>query len=196
MSSFVAFLSGADQYGRWVPDSEVTASAYLGGSTVDFSQALFKYPVPWFWSQETTGLWWQPRCKNVESDGSKWFIFRLPHGFSENNPITSLYHFHKASLLVYESFFPGMFFLFSNHFRNCFQVFIETSKRNSPATGIFWPKPFSIQTSAENNPPISEAPCDLPCFLFWPLKKNMGHLQINILSTNYCSVTWPKKPPT
>ena len=47
MSSFVAFLSGADQYGRWVPEQEITASAYLGGSTVDFSQALFKYPVPW-----------------------------------------------------------------------------------------------------------------------------------------------------
>ena len=46
MSSFVAFLSGADQYGRWVPEEEVTASAYLGGSTVDFSQALFKFPVP------------------------------------------------------------------------------------------------------------------------------------------------------
>lgn len=46
MSSFVAFLSGADQYGRWVPSEEVTASAYLGGSTVDFSQALFKHPVP------------------------------------------------------------------------------------------------------------------------------------------------------
>lgn len=49
MSSFVAFLSGADQYGRWVPSEEVTASAYLGGSTVDFSQALFKHPVPLRW---------------------------------------------------------------------------------------------------------------------------------------------------
>ena len=47
MSSFVAFLSGADQYGRWVPEAEVTASAYLGGSTVDFSQALFKHPATW-----------------------------------------------------------------------------------------------------------------------------------------------------
>lgn len=46
MSSFVAFLSGADQYGRWVPEAEVAASAYLGGSTVDFSQALFKHPEP------------------------------------------------------------------------------------------------------------------------------------------------------
>ena len=35
MSSFVAFLSGADQYGRWVPEPEIAASAYLGGSTVD-----------------------------------------------------------------------------------------------------------------------------------------------------------------
>lgn len=49
MSSFVAFLSGADQYGRWVPSEEVTASAYLGGSAVDFSQALFKHPVPLRW---------------------------------------------------------------------------------------------------------------------------------------------------
>jgi len=45
MSSFVGFLSGADKYGRWVPESEVTASAYLGGATVDFSQALFQHPV-------------------------------------------------------------------------------------------------------------------------------------------------------
>ncbi|CAE7753288.1 unnamed protein product [Symbiodinium pilosum] len=45
MSSFVAFFSGADKYGRWVPDSEITASAYLGGATVDFSQALFQHPV-------------------------------------------------------------------------------------------------------------------------------------------------------
>ncbi|CAE7752566.1 betA [Symbiodinium sp. CCMP2456] len=45
MASFVGFLSGADKYGRWVPDSEITASAYLGGSTVDFSQALFQHPV-------------------------------------------------------------------------------------------------------------------------------------------------------
>ena len=45
MASFVGFLSGADKYGRWVPESEVTASAYLGGSTVDFSQALFQHPA-------------------------------------------------------------------------------------------------------------------------------------------------------
>jgi len=45
MASFVGFLSGADKYGRWVPDSEITASAYLGGSTVDLSQALFQHPV-------------------------------------------------------------------------------------------------------------------------------------------------------
>ena len=58
MSSFVAFLSGADQYGRWVPEQEIAASAYLGGSTVDFSQALFKYPVPGRWSIGHRGVSW------------------------------------------------------------------------------------------------------------------------------------------
>lgn len=72
MSSFVAFLSGADQYGRWVPSEEVTASAYLGGSTVDFSQALFKHPVitirsTAFWGSVTLIV---PPNVAVEQDGS------------------------------------------------------------------------------------------------------------------------------
>lgn len=72
MSSFVAFLSGADQYGRWVPDEEVTASAYLGGSTVDFSQALFEHPVitirsTAFWGSVTLIV---PPNVKVEQDGA------------------------------------------------------------------------------------------------------------------------------
>eukprot|EP00438_Fugacium_kawagutii_P031362 Skav216008 [mRNA] locus=scaffold833:218355:224330:+ [translate_table: standard] len=71
-SSFVAFLGGADKYGRWVPEEEIAASAYLGGSTVDFSQALFKYPVitmrsTAFWGSVTVIV---PPNVAVEQDGS------------------------------------------------------------------------------------------------------------------------------
>eukprot|EP00930_Biecheleria_cincta_P083379 TRINITY_DN72963_c0_g1_i1.p1 TRINITY_DN72963_c0_g1~~TRINITY_DN72963_c0_g1_i1.p1 ORF type:complete len:266 (+),score=54.61 TRINITY_DN72963_c0_g1_i1:68-799(+) len=44
-SSFFGFLHGADQYGRWVPQPVLKAKAILGGSTLDFSQALFVHPV-------------------------------------------------------------------------------------------------------------------------------------------------------
>mmetsp|Transcript_42330 Transcript_42330/g.78859 ORF Transcript_42330/g.78859 Transcript_42330/m.78859 type:complete len:165 (+) Transcript_42330:45-539(+) len=41
MSSFSGILGASNQYGRWVPDQEITVKAFAGGSTVDFSQALF-----------------------------------------------------------------------------------------------------------------------------------------------------------
>jgi len=44
-SSFFGFLHGADQYGRWVPEPVLKAKAIVGGSTLDFSQALFVHPV-------------------------------------------------------------------------------------------------------------------------------------------------------
>lgn len=44
-SSFFGFLRGADQYGRWVPEPVLKAKAIVGGSTLDFSQALFVHPV-------------------------------------------------------------------------------------------------------------------------------------------------------
>lgn len=44
-SSFFGFLHGADQYGRWVPGPVLNAKAVVGGSTLDFSQALFVHPV-------------------------------------------------------------------------------------------------------------------------------------------------------
>jgi len=44
-SSFFGFLCGADQYGRWVPEPVLKAKAIVGGSTLDFSQALFVHPV-------------------------------------------------------------------------------------------------------------------------------------------------------
>jgi len=44
-SSFFGFLRGADQYGRWVPEPVLKAKAVVGGSTLDFSQALFVHPV-------------------------------------------------------------------------------------------------------------------------------------------------------
>jgi len=45
MTSFVGFLHGANKYGRWVPEAELKARAIVGGSTLDFSQALFTHPV-------------------------------------------------------------------------------------------------------------------------------------------------------
>ena len=47
MSSFVGFLSGADKYGRWVPDSEVTASAYLGGTLLKQAVQLPRVASCW-----------------------------------------------------------------------------------------------------------------------------------------------------
>jgi len=44
MSRFVGFMNGKSQYGRWVPEKEITARAIMGGSTVDFSQAIFTHP--------------------------------------------------------------------------------------------------------------------------------------------------------
>eukprot|EP00439_Symbiodinium_sp_Y106_P047447 s2623_g6.t1 len=41
MSSFSGILGASNQYGRWVPEQEITVKAIAGGSTVDFSQALF-----------------------------------------------------------------------------------------------------------------------------------------------------------
>jgi len=41
MSRFVGFLNGANQYGRWIPESQIKARAIAGGATIDFSQALF-----------------------------------------------------------------------------------------------------------------------------------------------------------
>eukprot|EP00434_Breviolum_minutum_P033447 symbB.v1.2.029594.t1/scaffold3261.1/size60078/2 len=43
MSSFSGILGAKNQYGRWVPEQELNVKAIAGGSTVDFSQALFKY---------------------------------------------------------------------------------------------------------------------------------------------------------
>jgi len=45
MSNFFGFLSGANQYGRWVPEPVIKAKAIAGGSTLDFSQAIFVHPV-------------------------------------------------------------------------------------------------------------------------------------------------------
>lgn len=42
---FNGFMSGANQFGRWVPDKEIHARAFMGGSTIDFSHALFTEPV-------------------------------------------------------------------------------------------------------------------------------------------------------
>eukprot|EP00437_Effrenium_voratum_P036607 CAMPEP_0181462006 /NCGR_PEP_ID=MMETSP1110-20121109/34170_1 /TAXON_ID=174948 /ORGANISM="Symbiodinium sp., Strain CCMP421" /LENGTH=163 /DNA_ID=CAMNT_0023586647 /DNA_START=39 /DNA_END=530 /DNA_ORIENTATION=+ len=41
MSSFSGILGASNQYGRWVPEQEITVKAIAGGSTIDFSQALF-----------------------------------------------------------------------------------------------------------------------------------------------------------
>ncbi|CAE7565681.1 unnamed protein product, partial [Symbiodinium natans] len=43
MSRFSGILGASNQYGRWVPDQEITVKAIAGGSTVDFSQALFTH---------------------------------------------------------------------------------------------------------------------------------------------------------
>jgi len=43
--SFNGFLSGASQYGRWIPEKEMYVRAFMGGSTVDFSHALFTDPI-------------------------------------------------------------------------------------------------------------------------------------------------------
>mmetsp|Transcript_97016 Transcript_97016/g.172678 ORF Transcript_97016/g.172678 Transcript_97016/m.172678 type:complete len:257 (-) Transcript_97016:179-949(-) len=70
-SSFFGFLRGADQYGRWVPQQVVSAKAIAGGSTLDFSQALFVYPVITvhahaFWGGVTLVV---PPNVRVEQDG-------------------------------------------------------------------------------------------------------------------------------
>eukprot|EP00913_Durusdinium_trenchii_P017615 g16555.t1 len=44
MSKFVGVLSGANQYGRWIPEPEIKARAFAGAATLDFSQALFIHP--------------------------------------------------------------------------------------------------------------------------------------------------------
>mmetsp|Transcript_8522 Transcript_8522/g.18163 ORF Transcript_8522/g.18163 Transcript_8522/m.18163 type:complete len:202 (-) Transcript_8522:164-769(-) len=44
-TKFTGFMSGAGQYGRWVPPAEISAKAIMGGATVDFSQALFTHSV-------------------------------------------------------------------------------------------------------------------------------------------------------
>jgi len=43
MSRFVGFMRGRSQYGRWVPEQDITARAVLGGATIDFSQAIFTH---------------------------------------------------------------------------------------------------------------------------------------------------------
>jgi len=52
--TFNGFLSGASKLGRWVPEAELKARAIAGGSTVDFSQALFIHPVI---TVRTTAFW-------------------------------------------------------------------------------------------------------------------------------------------
>ena len=71
MSSFFGFLQGANQYGRWVPEPEIKAKALAGGSTLDFSQALFTHPVITvhacaFWGGVTIIV---PPNVNVEQNG-------------------------------------------------------------------------------------------------------------------------------
>jgi len=71
MSSFFGFLHGANQYGRWVPQPEIKAKALAGGSTLDFSQALFTHPVITvhacaFWGGVTVIV---PPNVNVEQNG-------------------------------------------------------------------------------------------------------------------------------
>merc|ERR1719454_1170072 len=55
MSRFVGFMNGKNQYGRWVPEKEITARAIMGGSTVDFSQAIFTHPEYTIYSKALWG---------------------------------------------------------------------------------------------------------------------------------------------
>mmetsp|Transcript_116145 Transcript_116145/g.375287 ORF Transcript_116145/g.375287 Transcript_116145/m.375287 type:complete len:279 (+) Transcript_116145:64-900(+) len=71
MSRFVGFLKGADQYGRWVPEAEITARGVMGAATIDFSQALFTHSVikiytKAFWGGVTIIV---PPGVSVEQDG-------------------------------------------------------------------------------------------------------------------------------
>eukprot|EP00490_Sorites_sp_Unknown_P029212 CAMPEP_0114654852 /NCGR_PEP_ID=MMETSP0191-20121206/10717_1 /TAXON_ID=126664 /ORGANISM="Sorites sp." /LENGTH=250 /DNA_ID=CAMNT_0001870399 /DNA_START=57 /DNA_END=804 /DNA_ORIENTATION=+ len=43
-SKFVGVLSGANKFGRWVPEPEIKARAVAGAANLDFSQALFVHP--------------------------------------------------------------------------------------------------------------------------------------------------------
>lgn len=42
---FNGFMSGAQQFGRWVPEKEMYARGVMGGATIDFSHALFRESV-------------------------------------------------------------------------------------------------------------------------------------------------------
>jgi len=44
-NSFNGILCGANKYGRWIPEREIYAQAFMGGSTIDFSHAIFIEPV-------------------------------------------------------------------------------------------------------------------------------------------------------
>mmetsp|Transcript_58754 Transcript_58754/g.110060 ORF Transcript_58754/g.110060 Transcript_58754/m.110060 type:complete len:206 (+) Transcript_58754:45-662(+) len=44
-TKYIGFLSGANKFGRWIPEPEIKARAVAGGATIDFSQAIFIHPV-------------------------------------------------------------------------------------------------------------------------------------------------------
>eukprot|EP00435_Cladocopium_sp_Y103_P047911 s1833_g14.t1 len=43
-TKFVGVLSGANKFGRWIPEPEIRARAVAGAANLDFSQALFIHP--------------------------------------------------------------------------------------------------------------------------------------------------------
>eukprot|EP00437_Effrenium_voratum_P021193 CAMPEP_0181462150 /NCGR_PEP_ID=MMETSP1110-20121109/34247_1 /TAXON_ID=174948 /ORGANISM="Symbiodinium sp., Strain CCMP421" /LENGTH=161 /DNA_ID=CAMNT_0023586801 /DNA_START=30 /DNA_END=515 /DNA_ORIENTATION=+ len=71
MSHFSGILGASNQYGRWIPDQELNVKAIAGGSTVDFSQALFKHTT---YTVHTKAFWGGvtiivPPGVSVEQDG-------------------------------------------------------------------------------------------------------------------------------
>mmetsp|Transcript_45148 Transcript_45148/g.55290 ORF Transcript_45148/g.55290 Transcript_45148/m.55290 type:complete len:164 (-) Transcript_45148:8-499(-) len=71
MSRFSGILGASNQYGRWVPEQELNVKAIAGGSTVDFSQALFQHReytifTKAFWGGVTLIV---PPGVNVEQNG-------------------------------------------------------------------------------------------------------------------------------
>lgn len=75
MTSFFGFMCGDDKFGRWVPEPNISATAFMGRAIIDFSQALFQHPVI---TVSTTAFWGGvtvivPAKVQVEQDGQAIF---------------------------------------------------------------------------------------------------------------------------